>query len=65
MYCGFNRKNDICRAQLDQRGIVRELDAIAETGLEDVLLLTGEDRERTDPPTSPKRAGLRRSASAR
>ena len=49
VYCGFNRKNDICRAQLDQRGIVRELDAIAETGLEDVLLLTGEDRERTDP----------------
>ena len=49
VYCGFNRDNDICRARLDAAGIVRELDAIASTGLEDILLLTGEDRVRTDP----------------
>lgn len=48
VYCGFNRDNDICRAKLDRAGIVRELDAIAATGLEDILLLTGEDRARTD-----------------
>ena len=30
-------------------GIVAELDAIAATGLEEILLLTGEDRARTDP----------------
>ena len=49
VYCGFNRDNDICRARLDRAGIVAELDAIAATGLEEILLLTGEDRERTDP----------------
>lgn len=48
VYCGFNRDNDICRARLDRAGIMRELDAIAATGLEDILLLTGEDRARTD-----------------
>ncbi|WP_080797190.1 2-iminoacetate synthase ThiH [Arabiibacter massiliensis] len=48
VYCGFNRDNDICRARLDRAGMIRELDAIAATGLEDVLLLTGEDRARTD-----------------
>lgn len=48
VYCGFNRTNDICRAKLDRAGIIRELDAIAATGLEDILLLTGEDRTRTD-----------------
>ena len=49
VYCGFNRDNDICRARLDRAGIAAELDAIAATGLEEILLLTGEDRERTDP----------------
>ena len=49
VYCGFNRDNDICRARLDRAGIVAELDAIAATGLEEILLLTGEDRARTDP----------------
>ncbi|MFR3090794.1 MAG: radical SAM protein [Eggerthella lenta] len=44
VYCGFNRDNDICRARLDRAGIVAELDAIAATGLEEILLLTGEDR---------------------
>lgn len=48
VYCGFNRNNDICRARLDAEGIVAELDAIAATGLEEILLLTGEDRARTD-----------------
>ena len=48
VYCGFNRDNDICRARLDRAGMIRELDAIAATGLEEILLLTGEDRTRTD-----------------
>lgn len=48
VYCGFNRDNDICRARLDRAGMIRELDAIAATGLEEILLLTGEDRARTD-----------------
>ena len=39
----------LCRARLDRAGIVAELDAIAATGLEEILLLTGEDRARTDP----------------
>ena len=49
VYCGFNCASDICRARLDRAGMIRELDAIAATGLEDVLLLTGEDRARTGP----------------
>lgn len=48
VYCGFNSKSDICRAQLDREGMIRELDAIAATGLEEVLLLTGEDAVRSD-----------------
>jgi 2-iminoacetate synthase len=45
VYCGFHHDNDIRRARLGGNEIVRELDAIAETGLEDILLLTGETRK--------------------
>lgn len=48
VYCGFNCTNDIHRAKLDQAEIARELDTIAATGLEDVLLLTGETRKESD-----------------
>ncbi|SCM76092.1 thiamin biosynthesis ThiGH complex subunit [uncultured Pleomorphomonas sp.] len=44
VYCGFNAANRIRRAQLDLDSIDRELAAIAATGLQDVLLLTGESR---------------------
>lgn len=48
VYCGFNCKNQIHRARLDEAAIERELQAIAETGLQDILILTGES-ERYSP----------------
>ena len=44
VYCGFNCRNGIHRATLDLPSVERELDAIAATGLEEVLILTGESR---------------------
>ena len=42
VYCGFNCHNKIKRAQLNEEEIEKEMQAIAETGLEEVLILTGE-----------------------
>ena len=42
VYCGFNCHNKIKRAQLNAEEIEKEMQAIAETGLEEVLILTGE-----------------------
>lgn len=42
VYCGFNNKNKIKRAQLDDDGIIAELENIANSGFEELLLLTGE-----------------------
>lgn len=42
VYCGFNCHNKIKRAQLNYEEIEQEMQAIAETGLEEVLILTGE-----------------------
>ena len=42
IYCGFNCHNKIKRAQLNYEEIEKEMQAIAETGLEEVLILTGE-----------------------
>ena len=42
VYCGFNCHNNIKRAQLNAEEIEKEMQAIAETGLEEVLILTGE-----------------------
>ena len=47
-YCGFNCKNDILRGKLSLDEVETELKAIAETGLEELLLLTGEAREISD-----------------
>lgn len=47
VYCGFNRENRIERLQLDLDQVAAELDAIKETGLEEVLLLTGESKGRS------------------
>ena len=44
IYCGFNCHNKIRRAKLDMDEIEQELKAIAETGLQEILLLTGESR---------------------
>ena len=42
VYCGFNCGNQIKRGQLSHDELIRELDTIAATGLQDILILTGE-----------------------
>ncbi len=44
VYCGFNCKNKIHRAKLNMEEIEREYQAIAATGLKEILILTGESR---------------------
>lgn len=44
VYCGFNCHNHILRAKLSEEEIEQELQAIAATGLQEILLLTGESR---------------------
>ncbi len=48
VYCGFNCHNKIRRAKLDTDGIRREMEAIAKTGMEEILILTGESRKMSD-----------------
>lgn len=48
VYCGFNCHNKIRRAKLDMEGIRKEMEAIAQTGLEEILILTGESRKMSD-----------------
>lgn len=48
IYCGFNCKNKIQRAKLTFEEIEKEMQAIAKTGLEEVLILTGESRKMSD-----------------
>lgn len=48
IYCGFNCHNKIRRAKLDLDGIRREMEAIARTGMEEILILTGESRKMSD-----------------
>lgn len=48
VYCGFNCKNQIRRARLNEEEIEREMEAIAKTGLEEILILTGESRKMSD-----------------
>ncbi|MEG2726543.1 MAG: 2-iminoacetate synthase ThiH [Eggerthellaceae bacterium] len=48
IYCGFNCHNDIRRAKLEGPAIQREMQAIAATGLEEILILTGESRTASD-----------------
>lgn len=42
VYCGFNCHNKIHRAKLNYEEIEREMQAIAKSGLEEILILTGE-----------------------
>ncbi len=49
VYCGFNRTNKIHRAKLIGDDIDIEMKAIASTGLQEILLLTGESRTHSDP----------------
>lgn len=48
IYCGFNCHNKIKRAKLSMEEIHEEIKAIAETGLEEILILTGESRKASD-----------------
>lgn len=48
IYCGFNCHNKIKRAKLTQEEIDREMAAIAATGLEEILILVGESRAKSD-----------------
>ncbi len=48
IYCGFNCHNKIRRAKLNAEEIEKEMQAIAKTGLEEILLLTGESRKMSD-----------------
>lgn len=48
IYCGFNSHNKIQRAKLSMEQAENEMRAIAETGLQEILLLTGESRKMSD-----------------
>ena len=48
VYCGFNCHNKIRRAKLTPDEIEREFRAVADTGLQEVLILTGESRKMSD-----------------
>ncbi|MDR1700795.1 MAG: 2-iminoacetate synthase ThiH [Lachnoclostridium sp.] len=47
-YCGFNCENKITRGRLTFDEIEKELRAISETDLKEILLLTGESRKYSD-----------------
>lgn len=44
VYCGFNCYNDIRRMKLDKARIEHEMQVIADSGMEEILILTGESR---------------------
>lgn len=48
VYCGFNCHNKIHRMKLNTEEIEKEMSAIAKTGLEEILILTGESRAQSD-----------------
>lgn len=48
IYCGFNSHNKIKRAKLSKEELHKECRAIASTGMEEVLMLTGESRHMSD-----------------
>lgn len=48
IYCGFNCYNDIVRKKLDFDEIEHEMKIIADSGIEEILMLTGESRSMSD-----------------
>lgn len=44
VYCGFNCYNDISRVKLTSEQIEKEMRIIAESGIEEILMLTGESK---------------------
>ena len=47
VYCGFNCYNDIHRMQLTMEQIEHEMKVIADSGMEEILMLTGESRTKS------------------
>lgn len=48
VYCGFNCYNHINRMKLEPEQIEHEMKIIAESGMEEILILTGESRSMSD-----------------
>lgn len=48
IYCGFNCHNRIKRAQLNFEEIDREMAEIAKSGLQEILILTGESKKKSN-----------------
>ncbi|MDO4890783.1 MAG: hypothetical protein Q3963_05420, partial [Coriobacteriaceae bacterium] len=48
VYCGFNCYNDIRRIQLNAQQIEHEMQVIADSGIEEILLLTGESPKKSN-----------------
>lgn len=48
IYCGFNCYNDIVRKKLTTEEIEHEMQVIADSGIEEVLMLTGESHSMSD-----------------
>lgn len=48
IYCGFNIYNDIDRKQLNRQEIEHEMKVIADSGIEEILILTGESKAKSD-----------------
>ncbi len=48
IYCGFNCYNNIHRKKLSMEEIEHEMKVIADTGMEEILILTGESRKYSD-----------------
>ena len=48
IYCGFNCHNKIRRAKLNAEEIEREMQEIAKSGLQEILILTGESPKMSD-----------------
>lgn len=48
IYCGFNCHNKIKRARLNAEEIEKEMENIASSGLQEILILTGESRSMSD-----------------
>jgi 2-iminoacetate synthase len=48
VYCGFNCYNHIQRMKLTMEQIQHEMEVIAQSGMEEILILTGESRAQSD-----------------
>ena len=48
VYCGFNCYNHIKRMKLSQEQIEKEMKVIADSGMEEILILTGESRAQSN-----------------